>query len=54
MGTSMYYDTLNQTLTEYEFIQGYIYESARKHQLTTPTLDIVYTLLKGYQFNRNE
>lgn len=53
MGTSMYYDTLNQSPTEYEFIQGYIYDRARYHQLTTPTLDIVYALLKGYQYNRN-
>lgn len=53
MGTSMYYDTLNQSPTEYEFIQGYIYDRARYHQLTTPTLDIVFALLKGYQYNRN-
>ncbi|MFC6119004.1 oxidoreductase [Macrococcoides bohemicum] len=52
MGTSMYYDVLANALTEYEFIQGYIYERARHHQLSTPTLDIVYALLKGYQYNR--
>ena len=52
MGTSMYYDVLENALTEYEFIQGYIYERARHHQLSTPTLDIVYALLKGYQYNR--
>lgn len=52
MGTSMYYDVLENALTEYEFIQGYIYERARYHQLCTPTLDIVYALLKGYQYNR--
>ncbi|MGV2874293.1 oxidoreductase [Macrococcus capreoli] len=52
MGTSMYYDMLNQSPTEYEFIQGYIYERARYHHLATPTLDIIYAILKGYQFSR--
>ncbi|WP_414049527.1 oxidoreductase [Macrococcus animalis] len=53
MGTSMYYDVNNNNLTEYAFIQGYIYERARYHQLNTPTLDLVYALLKGYQYKRS-
>lgn len=52
MGTSMYYDVQENALTEFEFIQGYIYTRARHHQLNTPLLDIVYALLKGYQYNR--
>nr|WP_165983266.1 oxidoreductase [Macrococcus goetzii] len=52
MGTSMYYDVQENALTEFEFIQGYIYTRARHHQLNTPILDIVYALLKGYQYNR--
>lgn len=52
MGTSMYYDVQENALTEFEFIQGYIYTRARHHQLNTPILDIIYALLKGYQYNR--
>lgn len=52
MGTSMYYDTLNNQSLEYEFIQGFIYKKAKLNQIETPTLDIVYTLLHGYQYGR--
>lgn len=48
MGTSMYYDTLNQQPLEVEAIQGYIYRRAQAHQLDTPYLNTVYTLL-AYQ-----
>ncbi|MDI9230533.1 MULTISPECIES: oxidoreductase [Staphylococcus] len=56
MGTSMYYDVMNQQPLEVEAIQGYIYERARYHQLETPYLDSVYIFLKSYhrQFTQTE
>lgn len=48
MGTSMYYDTMNQHPLEVEAIQGYIYRRAKAHQLDTPHLETIYTLL-AYQ-----
>ncbi|ARJ50988.1 oxidoreductase [Staphylococcus lutrae] len=45
MGTSMYYDTINQQPLEVDAIQGYIYQRAQAHQLDTPYLETVYTLL---------
>ncbi|UTH14796.1 oxidoreductase [Macrococcus equipercicus] len=52
MGTSMYYDTLAGVLLEYDYIQGELQRLARKHQLTTPLLDVCCTLLTGYQYKR--
>lgn len=52
MGTSMYYDTLGSRPLEYEYIQGFIYKQAKLNQIETPTLDIVYALLHGYQYGR--
>ncbi|WP_418129060.1 oxidoreductase [Staphylococcus sp. HKU1] len=49
MGTSMYYDMLAQRPTEIDGIQGFLYQCARKHQLHTPILDTVYTLLLAQQ-----
>ena len=46
MGTSMYYDVMDKKETEYEFIQKYFYDN--KGNLSTPVLDVTYTLLKGY------
>ena len=51
MGTSMYYDVMNQQPLEVEAIQGYIYERARYHQLETPYLDSVYIFLKSIIVN---
>lgn len=50
MGTSMYYDVSNKVKTEFEYIQKYFYQ--HKNDLHTPVLDVVYTLLKGYQIKR--
>ncbi len=50
MGTSMYYDVMNKTETEYEFIQKFFHE--HKGDLETPVLDVTYTLLKGYSVGR--
>lgn len=46
MGTSMYYDVMNKTDTEYQFIQQYFYD--HKKDIETPVLDVIYVLLKGY------
>lgn len=45
MGTSMYYDMLDRKTMEIDYIQGYLYEKGRKHDLDTPCLDTVYSLL---------
>ena len=50
MGTSMYYDVMNRTETEYEFIQKYFYD--HKGDVPTPVLDVTYALLKGYSAGR--
>ncbi|CAM4228365.1 ketopantoate reductase C-terminal domain-containing protein [Lacicoccus alkaliphilus] len=52
MGTSMYYDVMNETVTEYAFIQKYFYDN--KGKLDTPVLDVIYTLLKGYAIGREK
>ncbi|WP_165980635.1 oxidoreductase [Macrococcus carouselicus] len=52
MGTSMYYDTMNNRLLEYEFIQGEFLRLAQQHKLNTPVLDICCTLLAAYQYNK--
>ena len=54
MGTSMYYDRINLQPTEYEFIQGYIQYIAKKNNVTTPYIDTVTLLLKGYQNRFND
>ncbi|ARJ52004.1 oxidoreductase [Staphylococcus lutrae] len=43
--TSMYYDTMNDRVTEVEAIQGYIYKQGQKHQLEIPYIETTYTLL---------
>lgn len=48
MGTSMYYDVMDQKETEYEFIQKYFHDN--KGDLSAPVLDVIYTLLKGYSY----
>ncbi|GEN88942.1 oxidoreductase [Oceanobacillus sojae] len=45
MGTSMYYDMINGQSMEVEYIQGFLYEKSREHDLNTPCLDTVYSLL---------
>ncbi len=45
MGTSMYYDMINGQSMEVEYIQGFLYEKSREHDLDTPCLDTVYSLL---------
>lgn len=54
MGTSMYYDRIYLQPTEYEFIQGYIQYIAKKNNVTTPYIDTVTLLLKGYQNRFND
>lgn len=49
MGTSMYYDIKDRKTLEVDYIQGYIYEKARVHNLNTPYLDTIYTLLLAHQ-----
>lgn len=49
MGTSMYYDIIEGRQLEIEGIQGFLYRVARKHQLSTPTLNTVYPLLLAQQ-----
>lgn len=49
MGTSMYYDIKDRKTLEVDYIQGYIYEKARIHNLNTPYLDTIYTLLLAHQ-----
>lgn len=49
MGTSMYYDIINNQPLEVEAIQGYLYQLAQQHQLNTPYLDSVYSFLHAYQ-----
>ena len=49
MGTSMYYDIKDRKTLEIDYIQGYIYEKARVHNLNTPYLDTIYTLLLAHQ-----
>ncbi|MCT1901454.1 oxidoreductase [Oceanobacillus sojae] len=45
MGTSMYYDMINGQAMEVDYIQGFLYEKSREHDLGTPCLDTVYSLL---------
>ncbi|MGZ2417087.1 2-dehydropantoate 2-reductase [Staphylococcus caledonicus] len=49
MGTSMYYDVINQQPLEIEAIQGFIYRKAKEHRIHTPHLDTVYALLLSHQ-----
>ncbi|PTE69232.1 oxidoreductase [Staphylococcus devriesei] len=48
MGTSMYYDVINQQPLEVEAIQGFIYRKAKEHDIQTPHLDTVYALLLSH------
>lgn len=52
MGTSMYYDMKAGQKTEYQYIQGYINQCAKKHCLKTPILDVCSTLLYAYNINK--
>lgn len=45
MGTSMYYDMIDEKTMEVAYIQGYLYEKSKKYHLDTPCLDTVYSLL---------
>lgn len=49
MGTSMYYDIINQRPLETQYIQGYLYHLSQKHQLNTPYLDSTYALLNTFK-----
>ena len=51
MGTSMYYDILEDKPLEIEGIQGFLYNKARLHNLKTPILDTIYPLLLAQQKN---
>lgn len=53
MGTSMYYDLIANRPLEVEAIQGYIYRTGQKHNLSIPTIATTYTLLRGYLLNRS-
>ncbi|GGA95993.1 oxidoreductase [Macrococcus hajekii] len=52
MGTSMYYDALNDRKLEYDFIQGQFHQIARENHIDTPVLDICCTLLTAYQYKK--
>ncbi|MFD1064717.1 oxidoreductase [Oceanobacillus locisalsi] len=45
MGTSMYYDMINEQEMEVAYIQGYLYQKSKAYNLDTPCLDTVYSLL---------
>lgn len=49
MGTSMYYDMINNRPLETQYIQGYIYQLSQKHQLSTPHIDSTYAILSTFQ-----
>ncbi|RIO45420.1 oxidoreductase [Staphylococcus hyicus] len=51
MGTSMYYDVMNQRPLEVENIQGYILRQAQKHHIDIPYLTMAHTLL-DYQHQK--
>lgn len=52
MGTSMYYDMIDEKTMETAYIQGYLYEKSRAHRLDTPCLDTVYSLLLASEMQR--
>ncbi|GIO22133.1 oxidoreductase [Oceanobacillus sp. J11TS1] len=52
MGTSMYYDRMNGQAMEIAYIQGYLYEKSREHDLHTPCLDTVYSLLLASEMRK--
>ena len=47
MGTSMYYDLLNEKQTEVEFIQGYLLRYAKSKKIDTPYIQSAYSLIKA-------
>lgn len=49
MGTSMYYDVMANRTTEYQYIQGFVYNLKTDDHPPTPVLDTVVTLLSGYE-----
>ncbi|MBF0748679.1 oxidoreductase [Mammaliicoccus lentus] len=49
MGTSMYYDVINHKSLEIEYIQGYLLEQSKKHQLSTPLIENSYAILNTFQ-----
>lgn len=49
MGTSMYYDVMANRQTEFRHIQQFIHEMKKGHNIETPVLDIVVTLLNAYE-----
>ncbi|MBI5975028.1 oxidoreductase [Staphylococcus canis] len=51
MGTSMYYDIINNQPLEVDAIQGYIYRAATRHQLKMPYIEMAYTLLSHHHQN---
>lgn len=49
MGTSMYYDIISDNPLEIEGIQGFLFRKAKLHQVDTPVLDTIYSLLLAQQ-----
>lgn len=49
MGTSMYYDMIARKPLEVEAIQGYIYRVGQAHELYTPYLETVYSILSTFK-----
>lgn len=49
MGTSMYYDVMANKKTEFKYIQEYLYHLKEGLDITTPVLDVVVTLMRGYE-----
>lgn len=52
MGTSMYYDVMNNAATEYLYIQGTVKRLAEQYNIKTPVLDTCAALLEGYQYKK--
>ena len=49
MGTSMYYDVTANRPTEFKHIQQFIHEMKQGHDIASPVLDFVVTLLAAYE-----
>lgn len=49
MGTSMYYDIINNQKLEIDYIQGHFYHLSEKHKLNTPHINSTYFILKAIE-----
>ena len=53
MGTSMYYDVIQDKPTEFQYIQGFLMTLKGNCSIHTPILDTVTLLLKAYEIRDN-